>query len=343
MKYLDIKLIIILITILVFTNGCSKDTKSGLNETPSLFSIEGSEILQNESSVSFRGVNALQTFGLGDQNLMNEWNIEIIREFIGNLREQPIDGNAILGSDNVWYHSLQTIVDNNRANNKITILCPFGWVNDVGEQTLFTGLNPDSQPFYDSYKQKMRALAEHFKNQEDVWIEVWNEPFHWNNENNYSHELWLINMLDMISNLRMIEGFDNIILIPGNEQGQSENAILEKGNELLQTNYNIIFDLHAYEKWLINTTTQDIVDRIETIKSNGFPLIFGEIGVKNVGNAMPFEHFLDAIEISSTSVLAWIWNKNSEDLNALLTDEGLPNATMENNFWGTSYKQFLVN
>lgn len=343
MKYLNIKFTIILAAILVFANACSDDDKTEMNENPSLFYIEGSELLQNGNSVNFRGVNALQTFGLGDQNLMNEWNIEIVREFIGNLREQPINGNAILGADNVWYHPLQNIVDSNRANNKITIFCPFGWVNNNGEQTLFTGLNPSSQIFYEDYKQKMSEIAEQFKNQEDVWIEVWNEPFHWNNENNYSHDLWLSDVIDMVSNLRMIDGFDNIILVPGNEQGQSENAILHKGIELLQNNYNIMFDLHAYEKWLINTTTQDIVDRIETIKSNEFPFLFGEIGVKNVGDAMPFEHFLEATKITSTTVLAWLWNKNSTDFNALLTDEGLPHSTIENNFWGSTFKEFLAN
>lgn len=91
-------------------------------------------------------------------------------------------------------HPLQQIVDSHRAHGRITILCPFGWVNDQGEQVLFSGLNPKEQAFFEAYKLKMKALAEHFKNQPDVWIEVWNEPFHWNNENNYSDKLWLDTM-----------------------------------------------------------------------------------------------------------------------------------------------------
>ena len=49
----------------------------------------------------------------------------------------------------------------------------------------------------------MQAIAEHFSDQTDVWIEVWNEPFHWDNQNNYSHELWLTSMEDMVKMKRI--------------------------------------------------------------------------------------------------------------------------------------------
>lgn len=307
------------------------------------FSIEGTNVLVNGEPKYYKGVNALQTFGLGNADLMDSWNVEIIREFIGNLREQPINGDAILASDGVWYHSLQKIVDRNREHNKITIFCPFGWVNTNGVQTLFTGLNPASQSFYNDYKLKMRLIAEHFKNQPDVWIEVWNEPYHWNNENGYNHELWLRDMKDMVDNLRMVEAFQNIIVVPGNEQGQSEDAILSKGNDLLRDRYNLIFDLHAYEKWLLNTTEEDLVLKIQNIRTHDFAFIIGEVGVQNVDDVMPVQHFLNAATTTKTTTLAWLWNQNSQDNNALLTDDGQPNNTNNNNFWGLKYKAFLSN
>lgn len=58
----------------------------------------------------------------------------------------------------------------------------------------------------------------------------------------------------MVDNLRSVEGFNNIIVVPGNEQEQSEVAILEQGNNSLPNRKNIVFDIHAYEKWLINST-----------------------------------------------------------------------------------------
>lgn len=188
---------------------------------------------------------------------------------------------------------------------------------------------------------KMKTIAEHFKNQPDVWIEVWNEPYHWNNENEYTNDLWLKDMKDMVDNLRWVEGFQNIILVPGNEQGQSENVIIAKGKELLQGRYNLLFDLHAYEKWLLNRSEDELISKIENIKNKDFAFIIGEVGVQNVGELMPVQHFLNAASITNVSVLAWLWNQNSQDNNALLTDDGLPNGTASNNFWGTKYKYLL--
>lgn len=305
------------------------------------FTIEGANLLKDNKVVHYKGVNAMQSFGLVNPALMNEWNVQIVREFIGNLREQPIDGNAIQASDGVWYHPLQNIVDQNRTNNKITILCPFGWVDINGQQTLLTGLNPSSQPFYQSYKIKMRQIAEHFKNQPDVWIQVWNEPYHWNNENSYFHELWLDDMIDMVDNLRWIDGFHNIIIVPGNEQGQSEDAIIAKGDDLLKSRYNLLFDLHVYEKWLANTTEEELVNRLENLKSKNFAFIIGEVGVQNAGRVMRVKHFLNAVKTTEITVLAWLWNRDSSYNNALLTNDGLPNSTVNNNYWGLKYKEFL--
>ena len=175
-----------LILYVVIQSCASKGSLQELNDNSLLFRVEGSQLLKENNPVFYKGVNVLQTYGLGNAELMDRWNIEILREFIGNLREQPISGGAIQASDSVWYHPLQNIVNQNRAHGKITILCPFGWVNEKGERTLLTGLNPLEQDFYLAYKTKMQAIAQHFSDQPDVWIEVWNEPFHWNNQNNYS-------------------------------------------------------------------------------------------------------------------------------------------------------------
>lgn len=327
------------------TNEGLKDDESSVDASHEStgFVVSNSNILKNNVPIHYKGANALQTYGLANAELMNEWQLEITREFIGNLGEQPISGGAIFASDAVWYHSLQNIVNQNRANGRVTILCPFGWVNTNGDRTLLTGLNPSEQLFYNDYKIKMRAIATHFKDQPDVWLEVWNEPFHWNNDNNYSHDLWLQDMSDMVDNLRAVEGFQNIIIVPGNEQGQSETAILSKGNALLEGRTNIVFDMHAYEKWLLNSTTSSIVDRIETIKNENFALIFGEVGVQNVTEVMPVNHFLEAVNITETSTMAWLWNLNSTDNNALLNDDGQPNANSTNNFWGNTYYEYLIN
>jgi mannan endo-1,4-beta-mannosidase len=332
------------ILLIITCLSCSQDDYSNNNvaeQTTDPFTISGPHLLYNNEITFYKGVNAMQTFGLVDPGLMNEWKVEIVREFVGNLREQPIDSDPIQASDNKWYHSLQTIVNQNRDNNKITIICPFGWVDNEGHQILFTGLNPSSQYFYADYKTKMKEIAEHFKGQPDVWIEVWNEPYHWNNENNYTHNLWLSDMTDMVENLRQVPGFRNIVIVPGNEQGQSEEAILAKGNTLIEDKFNVLFDLHAYEKWLVNTTESQIISRLNNLKENDIPFFIGEIGVKNVGDIMPIQNFLNAVNSEQVSTLAWLWNQNSNYSNALLTNDGLPNSNFNNNYWGLTYKEFL--
>lgn len=317
--------------------GCSK------NENPSsdlTYTIVGSNIVKNGEVLNLNGVNALNSFGISNHELFQDWNIKIVREFIGNLREQPISGSTIQASNGAFLHPLQNIVDANRAQGAITILCPFGWIDEQATQYMFTGLNPSHQPFYSQYKLKMKAIAEYFKNQPDVWIEVWNEPYHFNNQNGYTNELWLNDQKDMVDNLRSISGFNNIILVPGNEQGQSETAILEKGKTLLEGRTNILFDVHAYEKWLLNTTEFEIEQRINTLNTMGLALIFGEVGVINISGLMTVNHFLTAVNTTHTITLAWLFNRNTNDQNALLTDEGQPNNTNNTN-WGTTFKTFL--
>lgn len=330
----------LLILILVIQACTSNNLPQLITENTLLYRIEGAQIFSENQAVFFKGVNALQTYGLADANLMDTWNINIVREFIGNLREQPIAGGPIQGSDGVWYHPLEEIVAQNRAHGKITILCPFGWVNQAGERTLFTGRNPLDQSFYADYKAKMQEIASHFRDQPDVWIEVWNEPFHWDNQNNYSHELWLESMENMVDNLRAV-AFDNIILVPGNEQGQSEAALLAKGQELMENRPNLLFDLHAYEKWLVDQSEAAIRLRIERLQQQNIPVLFGEIGVHNVAELMPVLPFLNAAEQTEVSVLAWLWNQNSRDRNALLTDDGLAHATEDNHLWGAVFQEFL--
>jgi mannan endo-1,4-beta-mannosidase len=329
----------------VVNNQLSGEPDSNIPPTPvqvdGPFTVEGANLIKNSEVVSYKGVNVMQTFGLNNTNLMNEWNIQIVREFVGNLREQPIDGDPVLASDGVWYHPLQNIVEQNRANDMITIICPFGWVNNNGKQTLFTGLNPSSQQFFDSYKIKMKQIAEHFKDQPDVWIQLWNEPYHWNNKNGYSHQLWLNDMKEMVDNLRWVDGFHNIIIVPGNEQGQSEEAVVAKGKDLMKERFNLLFSFHAYEKWLVSKSEDQLVDRIESIKNKNIPFIIGEVGVQNVGEVMKVDSFLNAAKSTDITVLAWLWDKNAEYNNALLNDDGKPNSTEANNYWGGSYREFM--
>lgn len=324
----------------VFLFGCASCFDADDAHLPQMgYSIHSDEIYFDGEPVFYYGVNAMQTYGLNNASLMRDWRIQIVREFIGNFREQPFAGAAIQGSDEQWYHPLQSIVDQNRTNGMVTILCPFGWVEDTGSQILLTGLTPSEQAFYEKYKLRLRDLTIHFKDQPDVWIEVWNEPFHWNNENGYSHDLWLSEMDQLVQIVRR-ESNDKIVVVPGNEQGQSEAAILQYGSHFTDLYKNVVFDLHAYEKWLLNVTSSEVESRIKKLRENGFAIVFGEVGVINASELMPVDDFLAAAKNSKVSLLGWLWVQNGAYQNALLNENGEEN-NLNNLNWGRTYKQVL--
>lgn len=309
-------------SLLLSAPACAVDT----------YTVSGAALQQNTVAKTWRGANAMHVFG-GDSSDMNAWNVDIVREFIGDLKNTPITGGAI-NVNGTWLHSLEELITRNRANDKVTVIAPFGW-----DGVVFSGLNPSQQSFYTAYKARMRDWANYIKTQPDVWIEVWNEPYRWDNIGYPAdHSLWLADMSDMVDNIRAT-GCKNIILVPGNLQGQGEDAILAKGAALLKNRSNIVFDLHAYERWLQGTTFATIETRLNAIKAKNVAVLFGEIGPMNAGSLMNPTAFLKAARRQNLTTLAWLWKWDGADQDALLDGAGGANNTNNNN-WGSLYQNF---
>jgi mannan endo-1,4-beta-mannosidase len=312
---------------------------SALFATPTstdTYTFSGKDILQNGKLFTPQGMNAMHSFG-GDTSQMSGWKINTVREFLGSFRDNPIDGSAIQ-VNGTWLHSIESVVQDNRANGKVTILCPFGW--DGTQDTMFTGTNPSQTPWWRDYLAKYQQVATHFKNQSDVWFEVWNEPYAWNRSNGYSDQRWLQDMQVMIQNIRSTQA-TNAIVIPGAEQGQDESVILRYGKTLAQQDSSLIFDIHAYEKWL--SQPQSIIEaRMQALKATNLPFLFGEIGPLNVDQPIDPKPFLNAAKAQGVGLLGWVWKtKNSStDINAFFNPDGTLNN--QNNFnWATQFQQFL--
>jgi mannan endo-1,4-beta-mannosidase len=78
---------------------------------------------------------------------MKSWNIDIARDW--KTKENPIwQPNSGLKRKLVAF--VTKIVDGNRLNNRITILCAFGW--DGKSTNLFTGTMPKQTSWWSSYK-----------------------------------------------------------------------------------------------------------------------------------------------------------------------------------------------
>ncbi len=298
------------------------------------YTISGSAIYHFKDPVQLMGANSFHSFGAGG-NDMQQWNLDIAREFIGNMKQNPLTGPPIPDAGNAYLYSLQAIADSNRLNHRITILCPFGW--DGSASTSFSGTLPAQTAWWKNYKIILQQWAAQFKEQPDVWIEVWNEPYRYDRADGYTDVTWLKDMNEMVSIIRNT-GNNNIILVPCAEQGQDESVLINQGNVFLSDKKNILFDIHAYEKWLLVSNTT-MGSRLQQLQQKKLPVIFGETAPMNAGVLMNPQAFLDSTYHAGLSVCAWAWKYDGTDQDALLDITGLPNNNNNNN-WGSLFKNY---
>jgi mannan endo-1,4-beta-mannosidase len=331
--------IILLFIFISILNSCKKQSTEIESDT-SIFSQEysvlGTKIYKKNKAIQLIGANTFHVFSAGS-NDMNAWNLDIAREFVGNVQENPITGSPILDANGSYLHSLQAVVDSNRKNNRITLFCPFGW-NGVNNTT-FSSKMPVNTSWWNNFKSKLSLWAIHFKNQPDVWIEVWNEPYRYDRTDGYTDEIWLDNMNELYALIRNT-GNKNIVLIPCAEQGQDESVFINEGLNYLKGKSNVLFDVHAYEKWLLVPKTE-MGNRLSNLQQNNLPIIFGETAPMNAGSLMNPSFFLDSIYNRGISVAAWLWKYDGNDKDALLNAQGEPNNNNNNN-WGTTFKNLSL-
>jgi mannan endo-1,4-beta-mannosidase len=326
----------ILFLLLLFFLSCNKkDTASTIpvvNDIAVRYNIKEARIFDETTPLQLIGANALHVFSAGSSD-MNSWNMDIAREFVGNVKEAPLTGGVIKDANGSFLHPLQAVVDSNRANKRITIIGAFGWDGNTANE--FTGKSPVQTPWWNDFKIKLRQWAVQFKDQPDVWLEVWNEPYRYDRADGYTDDVWMKDMNELVSIIRNAGNY-NIILVPCAEQGQDESVLLNKGQAFLTGKKNILFDVHAYEKWL-SVGNAAIGSRLAQLQQKKLPFIFGEVGPLNVSSIMNAQPFLDSVYNRGLSVCAWVWKYDGNDADALLTTAGLPNNNNNNN-WGSLYK-----
>lgn len=283
------------------------------------YTVSGKNILKNGTPTVWAGTNALHQNG-GSSSEMAGWNIGIVREVVNAVNETPVGYGYVQGSAGTPLHGLQNIVDDNRANGKITVLCPFAW-NDGGAQ--FAGTDPRTgwpAAQWTAFQSKIKEWATQFKNQPDVWIETWNEPYPTDNDPD-----WYYDQKILVDAIRST-GNANIIVVPGCDWGASESVIVANGQSLLnsQSNKNIVFDLHAYD-WTWDWQSQNEA-RIQSVWDKNLALMIGEIG-PGVGGGYIVNPamVLNAALSKRVTTLTWYWNKKDADANALFNQAGNPN------------------
>ncbi len=101
---------------LIIFFACKKKSEESTPVSPNAtnkFSIEGTKIKMEGVSKQYIGANSLHSFSAGSSD-MNSWNMDIAREFVGNVKENPISGAVIQDANGAYLHPLQNVVDSNK-------------------------------------------------------------------------------------------------------------------------------------------------------------------------------------------------------------------------------------
>jgi mannan endo-1,4-beta-mannosidase len=239
-------------------------------------------------------------------------------------------------------NTLQTIVNHARASGKVTILCAMWYDNDAlaGGTTPYPacqllGVNPSSDPRWAAVTNRWREIATHFKNQPDVWFDLWNEPYWWDDTRGYSETLWLSDMRLLVDNIRST-GARNICLVPGSATGQGHQVFINQGPALLSGRSNIVFAIHCYSsRWNVSQVTAET--RFQAVLNAGGPLLIGEYGAGD-----PFTNILNAARTKQITSLAWLWKSSDTDNEALLRADGITPNDVGNNHLGSGVRRFSL-
>ncbi|MCU0772850.1 MAG: Ig-like domain-containing protein, partial [Verrucomicrobia bacterium] len=291
------------------------------------YSTSGSNVLRYGVPFEWRGANKMDVFG-GSPADLTRWGMDIVRE--------PID--MLLTTTN----SMQTIVNNARAAGKVTILCAMWYDNDAlsGGTTPYPdcqllGANPTSDSRWAAVTNRWREIANQFKGQSDVWFDLWNEPYWWDDSHGYSDALWLSDMSLLVDNVRST-GARNICLVPGSATGQGHQVFINQGANLRAGRSNILFQIHCYvSKWDVSQATAE--SRFQAVLNAGCPLLIGEYGAGD-----PFANILSAARNKKVSTVAWLWKSSDSDNEALLRANGITPNDVSNNSLGSGVRAFCL-
>jgi mannan endo-1,4-beta-mannosidase len=259
------------------------------------FSISGTQILDPTGKLFIPvGVNLLgpdswwntQTSGLSTL-VKNDWHLNTIR-----LNSCLPGGcpNAIASGGQDWTvnNNLPGIVNEYTGDSIVTILALHQ--NTPGQ---YPGDGLTGDPTLASEISWWTNIANTYKNNPFVWFDLMNEP----GNGSPISSLYLSDYTSIIDAIRGT-GANNMIVVEGTQWGQdagawdannisvANSAIMTFGPQLAAKYKDIVFSVHIYDQWGINTnsTTTDterdarLSDYISRVHTLNLPLFIGETG-----------------------------------------------------------------
>ena len=283
------------------------------------FTVKGTEILKNGRPWCAGGVNSFDQFGPSKKG---SYGVKLVRVVVDDLSECPISLSEGVKATSIGYlHPLEEIVNNNRSQGQVTILCPFGW--DTGNYRQILNNTPSAVPWYREFKARLSTLAAKFSGQSDVWFDVWNEPYPWDNKG-FTEAQWLSDMNDLYRTIRA-SAPKNIILIPGQAEDGEETVLIHQAARFLRGKTNVAATIHCYNHWT-GASQADSEARIRNTRKAGWALVIGEVGPDQW--APDCSRLLNASVSQQVITLAWSWDSGDGDR---LVANGTPTP------WGTRF------
>ena len=163
-------------------------------------------------------------------------------------------------------------------------------------------------------KDYWRDMAQEFKDNPHVWFNLHNEP----GNDVAQSEKWVSYHRELIDIIRA-EGAENLIVVDGGAWGQDYHTrtIANYGQEIIESNENILFSIHIYDQWI----GQDLEGYFDTLLSQDLAVIVGEYGSSNEGHDT-LETSINAIEAAQEREIGRIvWVAKGDDISDLTTGE----------------------
>ena len=274
----------------VTTEGSSETTIIGSGETTGTestltangeFQVVGTKIYDpNGQEFIAKGTNVFTWDGTKRiDNYVDTWGFNTVRvpNYLLGTYGQPHPG------DNGYYTNRKIV--NDYTSRGVTVM--FSAHDKIG--SYYEGAD------FDTLKDYWVKMAQEFKDNPYVWFNLHNEP----GNKTPQHDKWVNYHRELIDVIRA-EGATNTIVIDGETWGQDyqTRTILNKADEVMADNENIVFSMHVYKQW---GDGSEVGGYIDDLHAENIPILVGEYG-----NTNSTANMMTALQEREVGRIGWV-------------------------------------
>jgi mannan endo-1,4-beta-mannosidase len=140
-----------------------------------------------------------------------------------------------------------------------------------------------------------------------VIVNIGNEPY---GNNQAANATWGRDTAAAVQKLRSA-GFTHTLMVDGPGWGQDDRYIMrDQAPTVWAVDKNLVFSVHMYEVYSPANRAR-ISEYLKSFTDRGLPIVVGEFGPANNGNAVDVDTIFSYTEANQIGWLAWSWSGNS--------------------------------